>query len=216
MSTVIELPVTSKQDNNTTSGTIKVVTFQYEADIRAYSPEDFQDQILSVTGQTGAAKLVAPAFGARTATLDLESKADELHELLFGSCFQYLSQQLFKTICANLVWRPAQTLDNVKQILEDANGNKVHIPMNEYFIKIINASATLTPGNFEVDLITHAMDNMDSDVKTHLEGHYTGHFGARKRDRVTLIRTLQALQASAEQSESQVIGFGRMVINITM
>ena len=31
--------------------------------------------------------------------------------------------------------------------------------MNEFFVKILNASATLTPANFEVDLVTRAMDN---------------------------------------------------------
>ena len=33
--------------------------------------------------------------------------------------------------------------------------------MNEFFIKIYNAAVTLSPDIFEVDLVTHAMDNMD-------------------------------------------------------
>ena len=103
VSTVIELPMTSRHVDNTTSDAIEVATFQGEADNRTYTPEDFQDQILRVTGQTGTAKLVAPAFGASQATLDLESKADELHELIIGSCFQYLSHQLFEAICANFI-----------------------------------------------------------------------------------------------------------------
>ena len=148
VSTVIELPMTSKQVDDTTSDAIEVATFQGEANNRTYTPEDFQDQILSVTEQTGTAKLVAPVFGASQTALDLESKADELHKLIVGSRFQYLSHQLFKAICANLAWRPAQTLDNVKQVTEDANGNKVRIPMNEYFIKIINASATYESWQF--------------------------------------------------------------------
>ena len=193
VSTVIELPMTSKQVNDTASGAIEVAAFQGKADIRTYSSDDFQDHIINVMGQTGAAKLVAPAFGASMATLDNESKADELHELVVGKCFGYLSQQLFKTVCANLAYRPAQTLDNVKQVHDDANGNKVRIPMNDFFNKILNASATLSPDNFEVDLVTHAMDSMDPDGKTHLEDQYTGHLGARKRDKVTQIRTLQAL-----------------------
>ena len=53
----------------------------------------------------------------------------------------------------------------------------------------------LSPDNFEVDLVTHAMDSMGPDVKTHLEGQYTDRLGARKRDKVTQIRALQALQS---------------------
>ena len=134
------------------------------------SAEDFEDNILNVTGQRGAAALVAPAFGAGVATLDTKTKADELHELVVGSCLGWLQSNVFKTICPNTAYRPSMTLNNVKQVKEDANGNKVRIPMNEFFIQMINASVTLTHNNFEVDLIQHAMDNMDPEVKNHLEG----------------------------------------------
>ena len=59
------------------------------------------------------------------------------------------------------------------------------------------------------------MDNMDPEVKTHLECTYTGHLGIRARDKITQIRVLQALQGHAKQSESQVIGTRKMVSNIT-
>ena len=87
--------------------------------------------------------------------------------------------------------------------------------MNEFFIQMINASVTLTHGNFEVDLVQHAMDNMDPEVKNHVEGTYTGHLGVRARDKITQIRALQSLQGHAEQSESQVIGTRKTMSNIT-
>ena len=148
---------------------------------------------MNVTGQKGAATLVVPAFGAGVAALDTETKADKLHELVVGSYLGWLQNNVFKTICPNIAYRPPITLDNVKQVKEDANGNKVRIPMNEYFIQMINASVTLTHDNFEEDLVHHAMDNMDPEVKTHLEGAYRGHLGVRARDKITQIRALQAL-----------------------
>ena len=86
--------------------------------------------------------------------------------------------------------------------------------MNISFIQMINSSVTLTHNNFEVDLVQRAMDNMDPEVKTHLERTYTGHLGGRARDRITQIRALQALQSHAEQSESQVIGMRKIVSNL--
>ena len=72
--------------------------------------------------------------------------------------------------------------------------------MNGYFIQIINASVTLTHNNFEEDLVQHAMDNMDPEVKTHLEGAYRGHLGVRARDKITQIRAFKTLQSHVKQS----------------
>ena len=85
----------------------------------------------------GAATLVAPAFGAGVATLDTETKAYELRELVVGSCLGWLQNNIFKNICPNIAYRPSMTLNNVKQVKEDANGNKIRIPMNEFFIQVI-------------------------------------------------------------------------------
>ena len=86
VSTVIELPMTSSQINNDVAGVVTVVTYHGQADLRTLSADEFEDQILNVTGQNGAATLVALAFGAGVATLDTETKADELHGLVGGSC----------------------------------------------------------------------------------------------------------------------------------
>ena len=84
--TVIELPMTSSQINDDVAGVVTVVTYLGQADLRTLSADEFEDQILNVTGQNGAATLVALAFGAGVATLDTETKADELHGLVGGSC----------------------------------------------------------------------------------------------------------------------------------
>ena len=217
VSTVIELPVTSAQINDDIAGIITVVTYHGKADLRTLSAVEFEDQILNVRDQKGATALVAPAFGAGVATLDTETKVDELHKPVVGSCRGCLQNNIFKTICPNIAYRPSMTLDNVKQVKEDANENKIRIPMNEIFIRMVNASVTVMHYNFEVDLVQHVMDNMDPEVKTHLEGTYTGHLGVRARDKITQICALQVLQlqSHAEQSESQVIGTREMVSNLT-
>ena len=90
---------------------------------------------------------LAPAW-RRSIHTESKAKADELHELIVGNCFGYLSGQLFRTVCANLAYRPAQTLDNISQITEVANDNKVLIPMNDFFIKIYNSAVILSPDFF--------------------------------------------------------------------
>ena len=87
--------------------------------------------------------------------------------------------------------------------------------MNEYFICIFNAAVTLTTDNFEVDLVTRAMDNMDPTVKIHYESNYTSYLSVRARDKVSQISALQAFQSPAEQSESQTIGILKMLTDIT-
>ena len=87
---------------------------------------------MPATGQKGAATLVAPAFVAGAATLDTETKADELHELVVGNRLGWLQNNIFKTICPNIAYRPSMTLDNVKQVKGGVNGNEIRIPMNDY------------------------------------------------------------------------------------
>ena len=215
VSTVIELPMTSRQINNNLDGVIMVVAYHGQADLRTLSADEFDDQILNTTGQKGASTLVAPDFGADIATLDTETKADELHELVVGSCLGWIQNNIFKTFCPNIAYHPSMTLDIAKQVKEDANGNKIRILMNELFIQVINASITLTHDNFEVDLVQHVMDNMNPEAKTHLEGTYTGHLGVRARDEITQIGALQALKCHVEQSESQVIGTRKLVSVLT-
>ena len=86
VSTVVELPMTSRQIVDDVAGVVNIMTYHGQADIRTMSPEDFEDKILNVTGQKGAATLVALSFGVGVATLDTETKADKLHELVVGSC----------------------------------------------------------------------------------------------------------------------------------
>ena len=107
VSTVIELPMTSRQINDDVAGVVTIVTYHGQAD-------ELEDQILNATGQKGAATLVALAFGAGVATLDMKTKAAELHELVVGSCLGWLQNNILKTICPNIVYCQSMTLDNVK------------------------------------------------------------------------------------------------------
>ena len=59
--------------------------------------------------------------------------------------------------------------------------------------------------NFEIDVVTHPVDNMDPDVKAHLEANYSSHLNARLRDPLTQTKALQLLLIEATKAEKAVI-----------
>ena len=59
------------------------------------------------------------------------------------------------------------------------------------------------------------MDNMDPEVKIHVESTYTDHLKQRERDNVTQTRALQSLQKVAEASERQILSLRGMVNKTT-
>ena len=213
--TVIELPMEDRAVTDAVEGNINTNTFQGKADIRTYTMEEFKEDILSETRQSRAASLKEPAFGTGLATLDTIKKDDLLKELFVDGCMKYLQDQIFSMSCPGLAYRPSNTLLDVKQIFQDDAGNPQRLSMNQFFIAMYGAAGSMSKKSFEVDLVTHAMDNMDPEVRVHVESTYTDHLKHRERDNVTQTRALQSLQKAAEASETQIMSLRRMVTKTT-
>ena len=190
--TVIELPMEDKPVIDAAAGNIATNTFQGNADIRTYTLGEFKEDILSETRQSRAASLKEPAFGTRIATLDTIKMDDFLKDQFIDGCMKYLQDQVFSMACPGLAYRPSNALLDVKQIFDDDNGNEQRLSMNQFFIAMYSAAGSMSKKAFEVDLVQHAMDNMDPEVKIHVEITYTDHLKQRERDNVTQTRALQS------------------------
>ena len=82
--------------------------------------------------------------------------------------------------CPGLAYRLSNTLLDIKQIFKDDTGNEQRLSMNQFFIAMYSAAGSMSKRAFEVDLVQHAMDNMDPEVKIHVESTYTDHLKHRE------------------------------------
>lgn len=196
-------------------GNVATHTFQGNADIRIYTMGDVKEVIISETSQSGVAFLKEPAFGTGLATLNTIKKDDFFKEQFVDGCMKYLQDEIFGMACPGLAYRLSNTLQDIKQMFQDANSNEQRLTMNQYFIAMYGAASSMSKKAFEVDLVQHAMDNMDPEVKIHVESTYNDHLKHRERDNVTQTRALQSLQRAAEASKRQIMSACGMVSKTT-
>ena len=104
-------------------------TFLGLEDIRTYIVDAFQKEVLKFTCQKKPASLVAATFGATSVGLDFSKKDELFRDDLIESNFSWLEDELFKTCCPGVAYRPSAALNQVKQGHVDENGNKTRVPI---------------------------------------------------------------------------------------
>ena len=70
-------------------------------------------------------------------------------------------------------------------------------------------------GYYEVDVVTHAVDHMDLEVKEELQSNYQGHLRARNRDWMSQSRGLDELLIEAMKAERSVLNTRNIVSSRT-
>ena len=117
LETFLQLPQTTLTVKNG-SGRDHTYTSFMGGDVTSYTKEDFQDHILSKTGQQFPAMLASAAVGLSNASLDEETKDDDFRNTLLGVFYPYLKNELFETLCPGLNNNPSDALDRISQDVE--------------------------------------------------------------------------------------------------
>ena len=114
--TTVELPQIIRLVICNSSGTdvsVSVSTYDGPGDITLLTSEEFHTLILDPFGQSGAATLVAPAFGLASATLETLSDESNRNKVL-KLAFPMACEEIKKTSCPGWNHCSAQIFDNVK------------------------------------------------------------------------------------------------------
>ena len=73
----------------------------------------------------------------------------------------------------------------VTQIYTDANGNDARLSIHMYFTNIFIPMNCMGNKDYEVYVVHHVVENMDSDIKTEMESTYSAHLLIRARNPLT-------------------------------
>ena len=110
-----------------------------------------------------------------------------------------------------MAYRPSSDLEEVKQIVKDANDNETCIPMQLYFTNIMIAMNCMGKGEYEVDAVTHTVNHMELAVKAEMESSYSDHTISCPCDAVTKIRAIQQSLIKATAAEKKVLNTRNLV-----
>ena len=127
--TFIQLPTGNKTVKNSNGNDVVVRTFLGKADIRTYTAEEFQTEVLDLTRQCKPATLSVPSYGTSVATMDYNRKEERFREEIVEGEWTWLQNQLWRACCPGVAYRPSSALTQVKQISKDENGNETRLPM---------------------------------------------------------------------------------------
>ena len=174
-------------------------------DIRTYSVAGFRTEIMQKTRQKRQATLTAASFGMTDAKLDVANAGDNFLEAILEGETDWFKTMFFKTICPETAYRPFAVLSRVRHVYTDDNGNEARLNIHVYFMNLLIAVGCMGKEEFEIDVVRHAVDYVDPDIKSHLEANYDGHFDARKRDPLTQTKALQVLLIKATKAEKAVM-----------
>lgn len=205
LDTFIELPQEDFLIKDGTGADLTVHTYLGADDIRTIAASDFHQDVLKQTRQRKPATLLAAPFGMTAASLDYSKKDDIFREDLIESNLKWLEDELFVACCPGVSYRPSSALSAVTQIYTDANGNEARLSIHMYFTNIFIAMSCMGNKDYEVDVLHHVVENMDSDIRTEMESTYSAHLGIRARDPLTQTKAVQSLLVAATKAEKKVL-----------
>jgi hypothetical protein len=203
--TFIELPKEVHSVKNGAGTVIEYTTCVLPADLRTWTPEFLKTEVLEKTYQTKVAGIEPATFGSTSATLDSDKHHTGFMEKVLEKHVPWLEGEIFKTVCPGVVFRPSSALNGVRQVLTDANGNTVIVPVHLYLTNVFLGMSCMGDKDYEMDVVRFAVDNMDVDIRNEMETVYTGHLQARTRDPLTQTRAIQELLVHATNAEKKVL-----------
>ena len=171
--TFMELPCKTKNILNGTNATRGVTTFHGNNNIKTYTATEFRTDAMQKTRRKQEATLTAAAFGMTDAKFDVSTIGEEFFGQILEGEMAWFKTKLFKTICPGTAYCPSAALSWVKQVFEDNNGNETGTSTHVYFMNLLIGVSCMRWDKFEVDVVTHAIDHMDPDIRAQLEANYS-------------------------------------------
>jgi hypothetical protein len=102
-----------------------LTTFLGTANLRMLTPQQIQAEILNHTLQDRPVELLPASFGATSARTDPLAIQDEIQGKICCLAYQSICQTLFIELCPGYSNQPHATLDHIRQVHTDCDGNPV-------------------------------------------------------------------------------------------
>ena len=99
-------------------------------------------------------------------------KEEAFREETIEGEMNWLEDQLFKTCCPGVAYRPSSALSQVKQLHQDTMGNITRVPMQLYISNVLTVMNCMGRQDYEIDVVMYTVNNMDPDVKAELLTSY--------------------------------------------
>ena len=205
VTTFIKLPCGNLTIKDGAGTDIVVNEFLGNNDKRICSSAEFKMLVLDVTRQSKVAGLQQASFGMTKAILKVDDFDKDFWEELIKGEMSWLTDILFQCCCPGTSFRPLSALHNVKKCITNGNGNTTHLSVHLYFANLQMAMGCMGKTDYEIDVVSYAVNNMDPDIRAQIEGTYAGHLSPHKRNPLTQTRGLQELLCHATTAEKTVL-----------
>ena len=121
----VELSQSSTAMDNGGGVAQTLVMYAGPADLCTLDTAQSAATILTVTYQANPGQIVAPVFGATSATLHQARAMIDLETKILRVVLPAVCQDVFQGIAPNYTEQPEAALEHVKQIIVDASGEKI-------------------------------------------------------------------------------------------
>ena len=198
----VELPQTSTAMINGAGGAYTLVTWAGTADIRTLDAAQTATTILDVTYQTNPGQIVAPVFGATSATLNQERAMTELESKILRVVLPAICKDVFLGVAPNYTGQPEAALEHVKQIISNASGEKVYRSVQDYMTQFMGAlQAIIKERSFPVNAVEKFKNNMDPDLIPFFRQSYPTHTTVVALDSSLQLTALREILTAAQKAE---------------
>ena len=163
--TFTELSNGKETFHNTNGNPVVVNTFLRNNNLRTYTKEQFQADVMEITRQNLPSDLAGAQFGLNAATLYVYRKDALFREIFLEVEFCFIENKLFTTVCPGISYLPSSIINQVKQVITDGMNGK-GMSIHNYFIKTIIAMNCMGEKDDELDVVRYTVENMDTDIVT--------------------------------------------------
>ena len=198
----VELPQSSTAMVNGGGVAYTLVTYAGPADLRTLDTAQSAATILTVTYQANPGQIVAPVFGATSATLTQDRAMIDLETKILRVVLPAVCQDVFQGIAPNYTEQPEAALEHVKQIIVDTSGEKICRTVQDYYTQFMGAlQAIIKDRTFPVNACEKFKNNIDPELLPFFKQSYPTHTDVVALDSSLQLAALRAMLQAAQKAE---------------
>ena len=113
---------------------------------------------------------------------------------------------MFLELCPGYSMQPHATIDHIRQVHTDRDGNQVVSTVQAYFQQLMGAARPLSgQRDYPVSLCTHFRDGLDTRLQTNYRRYFPQHSVVQSLNAAHQRKTLQAMLQAAQQAEDDLL-----------
>jgi hypothetical protein len=140
------------------------------------SPADVQAQILDITFQDFPVDHQPSKFNLSSARTDSSEMRSDIQGRIVRLVSATVWHTMFLELCPGYSMQPHATIDHIRQVHTDRDGNQVVSTVQAYFQQLMGAARPLSgQRDYPVSLCTHFRDGLDTRLQTNYRRYFPQH-----------------------------------------